>query len=406
MITASVITVAISALVVAFLPQTFRGMFSGQFLPHAYCYLYDKSLIALHVGSDTAIWLSYVAISLTLAYLVYRTRREMPFSWMFLAFGTFIIACGFTHLMEVIVLWKPLYWLSGDVKLLTAVASVVTAMALPPLVPKVHTMILGAKAADEYQAKLEVSNSELSRSNHALKEEVERRGAAEQRLRTLSGRLLHVQDMERRRIAREVHDSAGQMVAALSIHMGQLKVDGSNLEQTKLLADSNALLHELNKELRTISYLLHPPLLDEVGLASALRWYVDGFTARSGITTSLDLDPSLARVDSDLEIAIFRVVQEALTNVHRHSGSTTAQVRLAREGAELKLEIQDQGKGFSDEKLANAPGQAGFGVGISGMRERILQLGGNLTIASNGTGTAVLATFPAGTASTNPASVA
>src|SRR5262249_37093185 len=106
---------------------TAQSVFSARFLPHAYCYLNDRKLIALHLGSDLVIWLSYVAIALTLTYLVRLTRREIPYSWMFLAFGTFIIACGFTHFMEIVVLWRPLYWLAGDIKLITALASVVTA---------------------------------------------------------------------------------------------------------------------------------------------------------------------------------------------------------------------------------------------------------------------------------------
>jgi len=129
-------TAILVATVIGLVPQTLRSFLSTGFLPHAYCYLYDKTLIAVHLGSDTAIWLSYVSISLTLAYLVHRTRREIPFSWVFLAFGTFIIACGFTHFMEVVVLWNPVYWLSADVKLITAVASVVTAIVLPPLLRK------------------------------------------------------------------------------------------------------------------------------------------------------------------------------------------------------------------------------------------------------------------------------
>jgi hypothetical protein len=141
--------------------MTVRDALSSRFLPHAYCYLYDKKLIALHVGSDGVIWLSYVSIALTLAYLVWRTRREMPFSWMFLAFGTFIIACGFTHFMEMVVLWKPLYWLAGDIKLVTALASVVTAIALPPLVPQVQSMIQSADLSEDRRLRLEQANREL-----------------------------------------------------------------------------------------------------------------------------------------------------------------------------------------------------------------------------------------------------
>jgi hypothetical protein len=150
---------SITALIV--IPMTVRDALSSRFLPHAYCYLYDKKLIALHVGSDGVIWLSYVSIALTLAYLVWRTRREMPFSWMFLAFGTFIIACGFTHFMEMVVLWKPLYWLAGDIKLVTALASVVTAIALPPLVPQVQSMIQSADLSEDRRLRLEQANREL-----------------------------------------------------------------------------------------------------------------------------------------------------------------------------------------------------------------------------------------------------
>jgi signal transduction histidine kinase len=379
----------------ALLPQTLRGMFSNQFLPHAYCYLYDKGLIALHVGSDTAIWLSYVSISVTLTYLVYRTRREIPFSWMFLAFGTFIIACGFTHLMEVIVLWKPVYWLAGDVKLVTAVASVITAIALPPLVPKVHNMISTGKIAEQYRKDLETANLELSHSNEALKKEVGQRALVEQRLRALSGRLLQIQDEERRRVAREVHDSAGQMVAALSINLGILAAHEHPLEeQTRLLSDSRTILDSLNKELRTISHLLHPPLLDEVGLASALQWYVDGFAERSGISTALEMDLSLGRLHPDLEITIFRVIQESLTNVHRHSGSPKAQIRLVRCGSAIDLEVRDEGKGMPLEKQLHGSEQGAFGVGIAGMRERVMQLGGKLEIESHGSGTTVSVHLP------------
>src|SRR5262249_17526535 len=131
----SVIALLITTAALVMVPSAIRSIGSSTtFLPHATCYLYNKQLIALHLGSDAAIWLAYVSISLTLVYLVRRTRREIPFSWMFLAFGLFIVACGFTHFMEMVVLWKPLYWLAADVKLLTALASVVTAIALPTVV--------------------------------------------------------------------------------------------------------------------------------------------------------------------------------------------------------------------------------------------------------------------------------
>ena len=156
---------------------------------HAHSYLNNSKLIWLHALADSVIFVSYVAIAIVLAYLVYRTRRGMPFSWMFLAFGTFIIACGFTHLMEVVVLWKPLYWLSGDVKLITALASLVTAVALPPLVPKIEKMVQTAKLSEAH--------------SQTLRGEIEKRVQTEEMLRKLSGRVLTLQDEERRRLGRE-----------------------------------------------------------------------------------------------------------------------------------------------------------------------------------------------------------
>lgn len=158
----SVAALFASLAAVVLIPATVgRALSSSDFLPHAYCYMYDKKLIALNLGSDGMIWLSYVSIALTLVYLVRRSRREIPFSWMFLAFGTFIIACGFTHFMEMVVLWKPLYWLTGDIKLLTALASVITAIALPPLVPQIQTMIRSANLSEERRLGLEQANHEL-----------------------------------------------------------------------------------------------------------------------------------------------------------------------------------------------------------------------------------------------------
>ena len=232
-----------------FIPSAFLRIFSSNFLPHAYCYLYDKKLIALHVGSDTVIWLSYVAISLTLVYLVWRTRREIPFSWMFLAFGLFIVACGFTHLMEVIVLWKPLYWLAGDIKLLTALASVITAMALPGLIPEVHKMVSAAHLSEERRLQLEEANANLLQ---------------------LSNRIMSVQDGERRRIARELHDGVGQYLAAIKMSCEVALQETHQSSGVSAITESLTLLDRCTAEVRTLSHLLHPPLLEEMGLVSAI----------------------------------------------------------------------------------------------------------------------------------------
>jgi signal transduction histidine kinase len=212
--------------------------------------------------------------------------------------------------------------------------------------------------------------------------------------RQLSARLLQLQDEERRKFARELHDGAGQLVASLIMNTDQLsKVEELNSEQKQLIADNAAMLQSLSKELGTISHLLHPPLLDEVGLSSALQWYVDGFGKRSGIATTLELDSNLGRLEPDAEIAIFRIVQECLTNVHRHSGSRNAVVRLNRSAGQVRLEVQDRGKGIAPEKQMNVLGFGRVGVGLRGMRERVRELGGKLEVRSEG-GTTVIAILP------------
>jgi signal transduction histidine kinase len=230
--------------------------------------------------------------------------------------------------------------------------------------------------------------------------------AANQNLRKLSARLLQMQDEERRRIARELHDSVGQMLAALSMNLSAVRGDIERLSKTaNALADSENLVHEMTSEVRTISHLLHPPLLDEAGLSSALRWYVDGFSVRSKIKVDLDLPDDFERLPRESETAIFRVVQECLTNIHRHSGSPIAKIRLRQRDHQVLVEIADKGKGIPPEKQQEMSTSGPPGVGIRGMRERLRQLGGTLEIESNGTGTVVLVRLPATAISTPSDSV-
>jgi len=340
------------------------------------CYLYNRQLIALHFGSDAAIWLAYVSISFTLVYLVSKTRREIPFSWMFLAFGLFIIACGFTHFMEIVVLWKPLYWLSGDVKLVTALASVVTAIALPSLVPQVRRMITAAQLSEERRLQLERANADL---------------------KDLSSRVISAQDSERRRIARELHDGIGQYLAAIKMSCDIARDRVQHRESSAALQDALKLVELCTSEVRTMSYLLHPPLLEELGLGGALPWYVEGFTNRSGVAVDLDLPPGLGRLPDSIELAVFRVLQESLTNIHRHSGSKAATIRLRFENGNVLFSIEDYGKGFGaiDTQLTKS------GIGIASMRERVREVGGQLHINSKTTGMTIEVTIPV-TKSSNP----
>jgi signal transduction histidine kinase len=217
----------------------------------------------------------------------------------------------------------------------------------------------------------------------------------EDSLRELTSRLLQLQDEERRRIARELHDSAGQVLAALGMNVSKLHrvLAKSNPELHQTTTDSMQLIEELSTEIRTLSYLLHPPLLDESGLASALRWYTEGLTARSKIAVDLQVAPEIGRMHPDLETAIFRIVQECLTNIHRHSGSPTAEIHIRRENGDVRVEVADQGKGLQVAESAGTM-KSRAGVGLRGMQERVRQLGGTLEIAAGNPGTRVIAVLP------------
>jgi signal transduction histidine kinase len=172
------------------------------------------------------------------------------------------------------------------------------------------------------------------------------------------------------------------------------EADALSSEAGKALEDSTGLLEQLSAEIRTISHLLHPPLLDEVGLQSALQWYIEGFSERSKISVDLQLPEDFGRLPRNLEITLFRVVQECLTNIHRHSGSSTASIHVARLQNEVRLEVSDAGKGIAKETQATLASGKLSGVGLRGMHERLRQMGGELDVQSNGTGTLILATLP------------
>ena len=245
------------------------------------------------------------------------------------------------------------------------------------------------------RGKIELEARVLDRTRE-LEDRIARQERAEQALRGLSWRLLQIQDQERRRIARELHNSTGQSLAVLTMNLSQLseKARALSSELSSQLIENEQIARALSDELRTTSYLLHPPLLDEMGLQAGLRWYIEGFKARSNIKVGLNLAENLGRLPPDLELMIFRVVQECLTNIHRHSQSPTAAIRLCNSSGKLVLEIQDEGKGMSSEKLAATTGLGTAGVGLRGMRERVGAFGGELEIVSDGHGTMVRAVIP------------
>jgi PAS domain S-box-containing protein len=223
-------------------------------------------------------------------------------------------------------------------------------------------------------------------------QELERRNSE---LHQLSGRLMEFQDVERRHIARELHDSAGQTLAALGMLLARIREDAKKdaAQLAKNVQDAEELVQHLTKEIRTTSYLLHPPMLDEVGISSAVDWYVQGLTERSSLQIDLKVSENFGRLPSEMELLIFRLVQESLTNIHRHSGSKTAQIRIERRENAVHVKIEDEGKGMSPERLAEIQSK-GTGVGIRGMRERVRHFLGDLVIESNGSGTKVHAILP------------
>lgn len=212
---------------------------------------------------------------------------------------------------------------------------------------------------------------------------------AEEALRTLSGKLLTMQDEERRRIARELHDSAGQTLAALGMNMAIIQSQTHDEDATRTCCQSIEMIQALTQELRTISYLLHPPLLDETGLKSAVDWYVSGFSERSGVEVDLRMSSDLGRLKPELETAIFRLIQESLTNIHRHSGSSSAKISVVSDHDVVTVQVEDQGKG-----MPSGVRNRRTGVGIQGMRERIRMLGGQFKIRSGKSGTTVVAVIP------------
>ena len=272
-------------------------------------------------------------------------------------------------------------------------------------VPEIHQLlgciivcaVLVALGETSRQKRLQITISRDLLENRvqerttALSEALKQRETAEEQLRALTIQLMAIQDDERRRIARDLHDSAGQTLSAMKMTLAGLQQGGSDVnKRERLMDDLNALTDEALKEIRTTSYLLHPPLLDECGLGSAARWFVDGFTKRSGIQIECDIPEEMERLPENVELALFRILQEALTNVHRHSGATRAGVSLRSDASGLTLQVHDNGKGVSEEKLSRLrETNNSTGVGLAGMRERVRELGGKMEIESGAAGTRI-----------------
>ena len=236
---------------------------------------------------------------------------------------------------------------------------------------------------DDLMNRLRAANEQLA----TMADEVSK---SEEEYRRLSGRLLTLQDEERRRLALDLHDSTGQCLAALTMNLDVVGLSTKALDarSRRALAESRSLADQCAREVRTFAYLLHPPLLDEVGLVSAVRWYAEGFAKRSRIQVTMDLG-QIGRLPGPIETALFRVVQEALTNVHRHASTTSASIRLTATAGAVALDIHDEGHGLRDPVTHEDGLPETLGVGIQGMRERVRQLGGTFDVEFTDTGTTV-----------------
>jgi PAS domain S-box-containing protein len=236
-----------------------------------------------------------------------------------------------------------------------------------------------------------IGASKVARDITVGKEADEARRNAE-----VSAKLLQAQDAEKRRIARELHDGVGQLMAAIGMNVSQVLREKDRLTPAtaQCVVENRSLVDQAVAEIRTVSYLLHPPMLEEMGLTSALPMYIDGFAKRSKVQVTFDAPPDLGRLSPECELTLFRVVQECLTNIHRHSGSSTASVTLSCNGEEVKLEVQDSGKGIDEKTTKNINDGAGTGVGLRGMRERVNSMHGQMVVHSDSSGTSVVVTLP------------
>ena len=302
--------------------------------------------------------------------------------WLGVVFCAWFCGLGPSVLATVIMLLGVWYWFIPPYRTFAVVNAGEVFGILGFLLFAAVIITIGERAR-RTQAKLNAAHDEME---VAVKERTAELAEANEKLRELTSSLMHLQDEERRRFARELHDSVGQLLAVIGMNLASFEGENLTPDAARLLNDSQRLAEEISTQIRTISHLLHPPLLDEAGLGAALHTYVDGFSQRSKLDARLDIPVRLPRLSRDLEISIFRIVQECLTNIHKHAGATAVVISIQWTAASITLKVADDGKGLR-------PGR-GPGVGVRGMEERVRQLRGTFHIASNTRGTTVTVTMP------------
>jgi PAS domain S-box-containing protein len=481
-------------------------MHHQSFMPHGFCFLWNSDLIRLTVITDSLIAVAYYSIPVALFLLAIKKKETIPVRPLFMLFGLFIFFCGGGHALDILSIWKPVYWLKGWWNAGTAATSIWTAIVLIPRVVEFVKLPATAERLQQETAALQEQKGRLQddlrarsalldlahdsimvitlngeiefwnggaeelygytrqealgsishdllrtrfpeplsvikkrlmtqtvwqgelaqahRDGHeilvssrwALRRDGDGRPTgfleinrditeakrAERALRELSGRLLRAQDDERRRLAQELHDSTAQTIAALGWNLEVVSgfVDRLDESGRHALTESQAMADDCVCQLRTFSYLLCPPMLQERGLVSALSSYVDGFSRRSKIAVDLHVPAKFERLPKDVDTALFRVVQESLVNIHRHSGSCSASIRIVRHTSSVVLTVRDRGHGILKPSSARPGATSCAGVGIESMRERVRYLGGRVDLLSNAHGTLVKVQVPLDPSST------
>jgi signal transduction histidine kinase len=336
---------------------------------------WSRYAIALLVAS-AALYLRHLVAPLLGGAHAYHTV------WPAVAFCAWFCGLGPAAVASLVMLLGTWYWflpppgsfaLEDPQELFSIAGFAVFASAIIFIGERARRMQAALRAAHcEMEATVQQRTAELTEAN--------------QELRKLSTSLRHAQDEERRRLARDLHDSVGQLLAGIGMNLGSLRLEKLSDPGAHALKDVDHILAQATQEVRSLSHLLHPPMLEEAGLCSALQIYLDGFSQRSGIGTALRASEDLPRLSEELEIAIFRIVQEALTNAHKHAAARTITVLLAQAENRIVVQISDDGKGIP---RAKAPG-----VGLTGMQERVRELGGKFELESSKAGTEIKATFP------------
>jgi signal transduction histidine kinase len=332
----------------------FEKLFHSDLMPHGHCYLWRPELVWLHAISDGLIVLSYYFIPVALVYFS-RKRKDLPFHWMFVMFGVFILGCGTTHLMEIWNIWHGTYRLAGILKAITAGASVATAIALLPLIPKAIAL--------PSPSQLQSINEDL-----ALKTE---------QIRALSADHLTRLEEERRHIAREVHDESGQALVAIKMALQVLALRLPE-DRPELRKELDVLRQQVNEsvgQLKDLARRLRPPTLDPLGLGKAIAQLGSEHQNRTGMTTHLKIDPELPRLPETVEIAIYRIAQEGLTNAIKHAEATQVWLQLHANEFGVEFSFRDDGRGFD-------PAAKHSGLGLLGMQERAAMLDSKVVISS------------------------